>query len=354
MGTFFEKKDAIYMLYALSEAVKGIGKTTPNPLVGAVIVKNGKIISTGYHEKAGLPHAEAIAIEKAGRETKGSTMYVTLEPCVHHGKTPPCAPRIVKAGIKQVIIGTKDPNPLVNGKGIKFLQEHKVKVKVGILENKVSFLNRGFFKRIKTGLPWVTLKIAVGSAFDIKTPRGKRYISSKSSLEITHALRAHFDLLALGSKTALTDNPKLNVRLSSPSVQKLVIDPKVVLFSRKNKANFLKRFLRKYRTSPVFEKRIEGTVNLRKFRDFLKEQGKRGINYVLVEGGARVANFLLREEIEKNEGILDEIYIFYTAAEAKPPKLMRNSLNLKKFPIRITGKSGEDFLLYFSKKWFPT
>jgi len=347
-----EKKDLIYMKLALAEALKGLGKTSPNPLVGAVIVKNGRIISKGYHEKAGSPHAEAIAIEKAGNEARGSTLYVTLEPCVHYGRTPPCAPRIVKAGIKKVFIGTRDPNPKVRGKGIEHLRKNGVEVEVGLLRESLSFINRGFFKRITRGKPWITLKVATGTALDMTPPEELRYISSSPSLEIVHSLRASHDIVAIGSNTLFKDAPFLNVRLKCR--EKLnTRDPEVVVFSRKSREEIIKEFKKIHGKYPAFVDRFTETVPLerKQFSKFLEDKAKQGVNYILIEGGAGVVNFLMEQFAHGNEDFLDEIYIFYTGNEALPPRLFKRSFSLKKFPLRFSGKSGNDLLLYFSKRW---
>jgi diaminohydroxyphosphoribosylaminopyrimidine deaminase / 5-amino-6-(5-phosphoribosylamino)uracil reductase len=146
------KKDhAYFMDHALRLALKAKGLTSPNPLVGALVVKDGRIIGRGYHEKAGLPHAEIIALDDAGATAKGATLYVTLEPCTHFGKTPPCVDRIIQSGVKRVVVGMVDPNPVNNGKGIQLLRNHKIAVEVGFCEEKLRFINEAFIKFITRG-----------------------------------------------------------------------------------------------------------------------------------------------------------------------------------------------------------
>jgi len=212
--SMWTEDDVRFMREALSLAKSAEGRTTPDPMVGAVLVKGGRIISMGYHGEVATPHAEAWAIQKAGEETKGSTLYINLEPCAHYGSNPPCANLIVKAGVKEVVAAMKDPNPLVSGKGFNILKRHGVKVRVGLLEEEAKQLNEVFIKYITTELPFVVMKTAITLDGKIATRTGaSRWIASIASRRHAHHLRNIYDAILVGVQTILVDNPKLNVRL---------------------------------------------------------------------------------------------------------------------------------------------
>ena len=200
--------DIAYMRLALNLAKKGIGKTSPNPVVGAVIVKDGRILGEGFHEFAGGNHAEINAIQQAGTRANGSTMYVTLEPCCHYGKTPPCTEAIKKAGIKEVIISMKDPNPKVAGKGIKELKKAKIKVDIGILENEAKEINEVYVKYITTKIPFIMVKYAMTLDGKIASVCGdSKWISCDASRELVQKLRSQVDAILVGVNTVIKDNP---------------------------------------------------------------------------------------------------------------------------------------------------
>lgn len=207
-------QDLEYMRLALSLAAKGRGHTAPNPMVGAVIVKDGRIIGSGYHEKYGSPHAERNALANCTLDPSGATIYVTLEPCCHHGKQPPCTDALIAAGIARVVIGSPDPNPLVAGKGIEILRRHNVEVITGILQEECDRLNREFFHYITTGTPYVTMKYAM--TVDGKTAAytgAARWISGEESRRHTHRERSFAGAIMVGVGTALADDPLLTCRL---------------------------------------------------------------------------------------------------------------------------------------------
>jgi len=205
-----KNKDVFYMHQALIIAEKGRGSTSPNPMVGAIIVKKGKIVGRGFHKKAGTPHAEIYAIKEAGENARGSTLYVTLEPCNTYGKTPPCAPEIYKAGIKKVFIATKDPNPVNRNKGIKYLRNHGIDVKVGILREEATKINEAYNKFITKGMPFVTVKVAMSLDGKIATRTGSsKWISSYKSRNLVKKLRKEVDAVLIGRKTFLKDRPRL-------------------------------------------------------------------------------------------------------------------------------------------------
>ena len=206
--------DEIFMREALRLARNAEGRTSPNPLVGAVVVKDGRIIAQGWHRKAGTPHAEIHALNMAGELAKGATLYVTLEPCSHFGRTPPCAKAIVDAGIKKVFAAMKDPNPKVAGRGFEILQSAGVEVEVGLLEEEAQKLNEIFIKWVTKNLPFVTMKFACSIDGKIATVAGEsQWISCEASRKFTHHLRDINDAILVGVGTVLADNPSLTTRL---------------------------------------------------------------------------------------------------------------------------------------------
>lgn len=208
--TVFTKQDRIFMRKAINLAEKGRGKTRPNPLVGAIIVKDGAVVSTGYHRKAGSDHAEVDAIKNSPVGVNGSDLYVTLEPCSTHGRTPPCTETLIGNGFKKVIIGALDPNPLVNGKGIKKLKKAGINVKSGLFSEEIARQNEVFFKHIRSKSPFVCAKIA--SSIDGKLAArssDSKWITSTSSREIVQELRIEYGAILTGINTIISDNPTL-------------------------------------------------------------------------------------------------------------------------------------------------
>ncbi len=206
----FTEEDKKYMELAIKLAEKGRGSTNPNPMVGTVITKNGRIISSGYHRQAGLPHAEIEAINNSSQSLDNSTMYVTLEPCTFQGKTPPCVDEIVKHRFKEIIIGCIDPNPKVNGRGIRFLKKAGIKTRSGLLKEKVKLQNEVFFKQIKTGIPFVCCKIAssIDGKLAARTSDSRWITSDKSRMQVQD-LRKEYGCTFTGINTILADDPYL-------------------------------------------------------------------------------------------------------------------------------------------------
>ncbi len=203
------------MRRALVLARRGYGKTSPNPAVGCVIVRDGNIIGEGWHKKAGAPHAEVNALAAARGMARGADLYVTLEPCSHFGKTPPCADALIAAGISKVFIGMTDPNPLVSGKGIKRLLAAGIQVECGVLESECSRLNEAFLRHVTTGFPFVVHKGAMTLDGRTATSSGdSRWITSADARKLVHRLRSKMDAVMIGSGTLLTDDPELTVRLA--------------------------------------------------------------------------------------------------------------------------------------------
>ncbi|MBD3274980.1 MAG: bifunctional diaminohydroxyphosphoribosylaminopyrimidine deaminase/5-amino-6-(5-phosphoribosylamino)uracil reductase RibD [Candidatus Marinimicrobia bacterium] len=219
--------DTEYMRKVLTLAKKGQGHVHPNPLVGSIIVKNRHILGQGLHQKYGESHAEVNAIKSAKESPEGATMFVNLEPCTYHGKTPPCVPAIIESGIEKVVIGMRDPNPKVDGMGIRQLREAGIEVIVGVLEQEARELNRGFVHQIQHGYPWVTLKIALTiDGFMADNDGTSKWITNRESRQEVHRLRAEHDAILIGSGTAVKDNPQLTVRsVEGQSPVRFILDP---------------------------------------------------------------------------------------------------------------------------------
>ena len=213
-------KQISFMRVALNLAKKGLGHVSPNPCVGAIVVKNNKIVGEGYHSKAGGHHAEVMAINEAGKLARDADLYVTLEPCNHYGKTPPCAELIVKTGLRKVFIACKDTNPSVSGKGIEYLKSKNIEVEQGILESEAVNLNKGFFKRIKGKKPYITIKIASSIDGNTSLKSGEsKWITSEYAREDVQKLRANSCAILTGVGTVNNDNPNLNVRKRNSNLQ---------------------------------------------------------------------------------------------------------------------------------------
>jgi riboflavin biosynthesis protein RibD len=201
-------RHARYMRQAIALALKAAGSTSPNPMVGCIIVKNGRVISRGYHKKAGGPHAEVEALKKARNRASGATMYVTLEPCDRYGRTPPCTDAIINSGIKKVYIGTRDPNPKNNGRGANKLKRHGISVVEGVCQREAFGINAAYNKFIRTGIPFVTLKIAESLDGKIATRTGRsKWISSKRSRNEVRSIRRTSDAVLIGVNTVIKDDP---------------------------------------------------------------------------------------------------------------------------------------------------
>jgi len=307
--------DVRFMREALDLAKSAEGRTTPDPMVGAVLVKGGRIISVGYHGEVATPHAEAWAIQKAGEETNGSTLYVNLEPCAHYGNNPPCANLIVNAGVREVVVAMKDPNPLVNGRGLNILKNAGVRVRVGLLEDEARQMNEVFVKAITKKQPFVLMKSAITLDGKIATRTGaSRWVAGPAALRFAHHLRNIYDSILVGVGTVLIDDPKLNVRL----VKKIKDPVRIVLdsFARTPlRARVLTGHQRtvivvgpkapKSRVAALQAKGAEiisvpapdGRTDLKKL---MKELYKLRITSIMVEGGGEVnASFLEAKLFDK-------------------------------------------------------
>lgn len=346
-----------YMELALKLAEKGKGLTSPNPCVGCIIVKRGKIVGRGYHKKAGTEHAEIIALNDAGKKAQNATLYVTLEPCSHWGKTPPCTDKIVDAGIREVIIGTKDPNPVVSG--FLALKSRRLKVKIGILEEKAQKLNEFYNKFIKTGTPYVIMKVAMTLDGKIATSTGdSKWITSLEARKFAHKLRTGVDAVMVGINTVIKDNPMLTPRhfkgkdpikivvdssLKIPRTSNLMKNPGLLWVATTSKAPKKKidEFTGKGVTVLVTKSK-DGFVDL---KELMKELAKRGVTSILLEGGAKIYSSAIKEKI------IDKV-IIVTA-----PKLVGNgiaaigNLGIKKIDKAINlknpvcSKLGKDMMI---------
>lgn len=318
-----KKRDHRYfMRLAMKEALRAKARTSPNPMVGALVVKSGRILSKGYHKRAGLPHAEIIALNKARARARGATLYVTLEPCAHFGRTPACVDSIIRSGIKKVVIGMVDPNPLNNGKGIAILKKHGIKVEVGFFEKELRKMNEVFIKYITKRLPFVTVKVAQSLDGKIATRTGdSKWISSDKSRELVHRyLRRNHDAVMVGVNTILRDNPKLGVWFSERQPVKIIVDTE--LSTPQNANIFLENskviivslsfpsgqetenrniLARKAKILDVKEK--GGQVNL---KDMMKKLAALEISSIFVEGGGTLIGSLF------DEGLVDKVLFFVT------------------------------------------
>lgn len=307
------------MSLALNLARKAKGRTLPNPMVGALVVKNGRILGKGYHRQAGLEHAEVSALNAAGKKSRGATLYVTLEPCSYYGRTPPCTERIIKEGIKEVVVGMIDPNPLNNGKSIQILKKHKIKVRVGFLEDQLKKLNTVFIKYITKRLPFVTVKVGQSLDGRVATKTGdSKWITSDKSRAFAHRLRQDYDAILVGVNTVLRDNPTLDAWFSKRQPIKVIVDsqlstPERANIFKKNSAVIIatlaakpgqetenrKILSSKARILEVKEK--AGQINL---RDMMHKLASLRISNILVEGGGTLIGSLF------DEGLVDKILFF--------------------------------------------
>ena len=353
--------DRHFMQRALREARRGVGRTSPNPAVGAVIVRDGQIVGKGFHKKAGTPHAEIHALREAGENAYGATAYVTLEPCNHTGRTPPCTHALLAAGVSRVVAGMLDPNPKVNGSGMAFLASHGIATRTGVMEEECRAINYPFIKFITTGLPWIVMK--AGMSLD-----GKLNYQSDTSGWMTgvetrkrvHQLRNQYDAILVGRKTVEIDNPELNVRycrngrdpvrvvldsqLSVPLQAKFIRNASAaatIIFCAPAASPEKERLLV---DAGVIVHRVEsrqGGLNLKQVARRLTEHN---VLSVLVEGGAAVHGSFLTEQL------YDFAHLFYgsvIAGDKGNALLSGYSAASRDMAVRLTEQHsmrlGEDF-----------
>ncbi len=317
--------DVHFMRRAMQLALRAKGRTTPNPMVGAVIVKGKKIIAEGWHKYCGADHAEVMALKKAGTQAQRAKLYVTLEPCSHFGRTPPCLDKIIMSGIREVIIGMKDPNPVNDGKSIAVLNKNRIKTKVGLLKNELRKMNEVFVKYIQERTPFVVAKCAQTLDGKSATSSGQsRWITSPSSRDFSHRLRNQFDAILVGVNTVIQDNPYLNAPKSSKRLKKIIVDSTLRMpldariFERTKPEDIYVATTsqaRKRRLNQLKKKGVNvlvcphdrGGVEL---KWLFKELAKKEIASILIEGGARVIGSALRKKL------VDKFVIFIA------PKIM--------------------------------
>lgn len=364
--------DEKYMRIALNLARKGAGITSPNPMVGAVLVKDGKIIGKGYHKGPGRLHAEAEALQNVSADPEGATLYVNLEPCCHTDKrTPPCTKEIIKSKIRRIVIGMDDPNPLVNGRGVRELADAGIEIEDGVLLREASRLNEMYSKFITTNIPYVIMKAASSLDGKIALSTGEsRWITGTVARRYSHRLRAMVDAVMVGIGTILTDDPSLNVRhINSKGKQplRIILDSKLripvaakvlqfksgqmnsgqetLVVTTKAAATDKIEVLEKNGIKiMVVEEREDGAVGLKSLMQVL---GKAGITSILIEGGSGVNASALRE------GIVDKVVMMYSpriiggsdsvnVVGGKSPESLDESVFLKNISIR---RLGEDIMI---------
>jgi diaminohydroxyphosphoribosylaminopyrimidine deaminase / 5-amino-6-(5-phosphoribosylamino)uracil reductase len=352
--------DERFMAQALALAWRGTGRTSPNPPVGAVVVHQGRVVGAGYHRRAGGPHAEVVALRQAGRQARGATLYVTLEPCCHLNKrTPPCVPFIIASGIKRVVAATRDPNPQVSGRGLAALRRAKLKVTVGLGAQEAGRLIEPYHRLITTSRPFVTLKVAATLDGKIATAKGEsRWITDVKARKMVHDLRARSDAILVGVGTVLADDPSLTVQTGSPRGRaplRVVLDPSLrlpvtakvltdgqaptLIVTTTSGSPTKRTTLEKEGAHVVVLPARHGRVS---WRGLLKELGRRGIASLLIEGGAEVNASALRE------GVVDRVLFFLapkilggrdaiSAVGGESPKNLSEALPVKMTSVRLVG-----------------
>jgi len=312
------REDIKFMEAALAEARKGAGRTHPNPAVGAVVVKGRRVLSRGWHRAAGCPHAEIEAVRalRNPEEARGSTLYVTLEPCSTHGRTPPCTEAIIRAGIRRVVYGDRDPNPRHAGRADGILEAAGIRVTSGVLAAECAAINEAWNKWIATGLPYVIAKAGMSLDGRISSPPGRRWITSEASRRDAMLLRASCGAILVGGETVRTDNPKLTLRGMPGAKQPL----RVVWTRSGNLPPASRIFTDRHRERTIVFQGIS-------LRRALRELGKMGVSSVLVEGGGRTLGEVFDRELVDRA-------VFYLA-----PVLMGG-------PVAAVGGTGSS-----SKKW---
>ncbi|MDC9595738.1 bifunctional diaminohydroxyphosphoribosylaminopyrimidine deaminase/5-amino-6-(5-phosphoribosylamino)uracil reductase RibD [Xenorhabdus anantnagensis] len=308
--------DELYMRRALELAEKGRYTARPNPKVGCVLVRENTIIGEGWHIRAGTPHAEINALYQAGSLAHGSTAYVTLEPCAHHGKTPPCCDALINAGVNRVVIASEDPYPQVNGKGIECLRKAGINVEVGLMRKEAEELNCGFLSRVRRGRPWVRAKI--GMSLDGRTALAdgrSKWITSAKSREDVHQWRLSSCAILTGIGTVLADNPQLTARTSHDTglaPLRVILDSQLRIPLEANVLDKIAPTLIVHRSeaeeiklpSHINRMSIDTCNNQINLKKVLEDLGNRGINDVFVEAGSVLTGSLLKK------GLIDELLVY--------------------------------------------
>lgn len=308
------------MRLAIRLARRGLGRTSPNPPVGAVVVRRGRVVGRGFHRRAGEPHAEIEALRAAGHRARAATLYVTLEPCNHHGRTPPCSEAVLAAGVQRVVIGARDPNPHVRGRGADRLRRAGVAVDLGVEAAACAELIAPFAKYVRTGLPLVTLKLAASLDGRIATASGaSRWITGPPARRLVHRLRNQTDAVMVGAGTVAADDPALTCRLrGGRNPLRVIVDGRLrvslgaqVLTNAAAPATVIATVTRKPRTIETLRRRgatvllLPGRNGRLSLRRLLATLGRRGITSVMIEGGATLAAAAVRE------GVVDRLLCFF-------------------------------------------
>lgn len=351
-----------YMRRAITLAKKGIGHTSPNPVVGCVIVNNGTIVGEGWHQRAGEPHAEINALVMAGNHAQGADVFVTLEPCCHTGKTPPCSEALIAAGVRRVVAGMQDPNPQVSGKGFDRLRSAGIIVEIGMLEDECQNINQPFIKHCTTGTPFVIYKCAMTVDGNIATVTGdSRWISCEDSRVYAHVLRASCDAVMVGVDTIIADNPELTVRhvpgknpyrvivdthLRTPESVKVLgngLAHQTIIATTETNPDIHQRYLKQgafILVCDVFDGRVL-------IPDLLIKLGNMGIQSVLLEGGSRLAGDMLQSNS------IDEMVFFLAPTiignDGFAPFTLRGISSLKHaIPLSFNSvkRSGKDIVVH--------
>jgi len=341
--------DEHYMALALQEGLKGVGLSSPNPPVGCVLVRGGRVIGKGVHTRAGDPHGEIMALRDAegrGETLSGATAYVTLEPCCHHGRTPPCTEALIRAGITRVIVGTRDPNPRVDGGGLAILGAHGVVVEEGCLDQACSLFHAPFFKLIRTGLPWVVLKLALGSEGGIG-PEGRSTVITPPEVQASaHALRRASEAIVVGRHTVEIDDPQLTDRWPAPNLphrvfRRIVLDsrgsigPERKVWSHVEGQPALRITVGELKPLPgVEDLRVPPGPGGCSLRHVLHELAALGIGRVLFEGGGQLASQLL------DQGLVDEFHRFLADAPSGGTALTLNTKELSSVRVQVPFEGG--------------
>jgi len=354
--------DKKWMGLALDLAAKALGLTRPNPAVGAVVVKNGELVGKGYHKAAGQPHAEVVALRRAGRAARGAVLYVTLEPCSHYGRTPPCVDEIIRSGIARVVVPIRDPNPLVAGRGIRKLRAAGIRVDVGLMAREAARLNRPFLVFHQLGRPYFVAKWALTLDGEYRAVSGdSKWITGVRSRRYVHELRARYDAVMVGIGTVIADNPRLNVRLVRRrrviQPARIIVDghlrtpirancmdptdagPTILVATKSAPPERVERFRRQGATVLVAEGR-KGIVDPLDMAARLRDLG---IQSVLVEGGEKIFGSLFAA------GLVDRVVAFFapkivgggrerSAIGSWGIEKMKDALQLENVEIRLFGK----------------
>jgi len=352
-------QDSAYMRMAYSLAEKALGWTSPNPYVGAVVVKNQQILGSGYHEKPGRPHAEAAALDIAGARARGGTLYLTLEPCTHWGRTPPCTDKILASGISRAVISDLDPNPVVHSKGVNIMKESGIKVSLGLLREANRRLNEAYFKFITQRIPFVTLKAALSLDGKLAARSGdSQWISGEAARNYIHLLRGEHDAIMVGVETLRIDRPRLTVRhprWKNKSVIRVILDSglrfpvdapiwdtrekgEIWIYTLSGTDPEKAEILREKGAEVIF---LESESRALKLTEVLRSLSSRGISSLLVEGGGRLhTSFLENRLADKVLFTLSPLLIGGQDSpglyQGKGSDRIKNALKLKKmraFPL---------------------